>query len=101
MPAVQTNRGVPRAVVPLFGLLALTGCAAEPTPEARLADAAAVVQQVKAHDGCAGPALADAESALEYARFEAKRDGRAFAAEHAELAVEKAERARSACRARP
>jgi hypothetical protein len=61
---------------------------------------ATVPNSRKANAVCAGPALADAESALEYAHFEAERDGPAFASEHADLAVEKAETARAGCRAR-
>jgi hypothetical protein len=87
-----------RAALAQIGLL--PDCAAGPTAQAKLAEAETLVAQVKAQNGCSGPALADAESALEYARYEARRDGQAFASVHPDIAVEKARTGRAACRAR-
>ena len=86
---------------PARSLLLLTlclGCASPGGSQAKLTRARDVLRAVEPGWPCADPAVADAKQALEYADFEEReRPGDPLAAERAQLALDKALRARAIC----
>jgi len=77
----------------------LAACASVPTPDAKLSQAQLLLERIQAGAGCSERAVAGAEEALEYARFEETSEASdALASQRADVALEKALEAQAACR---